>query len=247
MLFLKSSPPKNLSGLSSPWSLPCFLERYTCSKRSAFGLTIHVRGGCKMVPSWPCCWIPTSWKLVSFGGFQTRSHRSCSSNKIYKACQRTWPRKFFLNNIIHILFWFEGNNIVTYLIFWKIFCGKCLDVCGWRFSEKNCSQEAPSALAPSSSSLSAEVDFDKPRPGFVKGVVVRVFEDGTSFQVKCQLDGQLSGGRGEHLVKVRAWKVWSLEKTLLEPCCSKWRGSGHGSGRAGGRGRSPGLFFDGTC
>ena len=87
------------------------------------------------------------------------------------------------------------------------------------------------------------MDFDKPRPGFVKGVVVRVFEDGTSFQVKCQLDGQLSGGRGEHLVKVRAWKVWSLEKTLLEPCCSKWRGSGHGSGRAGGRGRSPGLFF----
>lgn len=76
-----------------------------------------------------------------------------------------------------------------------------------------------SVLAPSSSSLSAEVDFDKPRPGFVKGVVVRVFEDGTSFQVKCQLDGQLSGGP-EHLVKVRAWKVWSLEKTLLEPCCS---------------------------
>jgi len=63
-------------------------------------------------------------------------------------------------------------------------------------------KEAPFALAPSSSSLSAEVDFDKPRPGFVKGVVVRVFEDGTSFQVKCQLDGQLSGGRGEHLVKV---------------------------------------------
>ena len=58
-----------------------------------------------------------------------------------------------------------------------------------------------SVLAPSSSSLSAEVDFDKPRPGFVKGMVVRVFEDGTSFQVKCQLD-KLSGGP-EHLVKVR--------------------------------------------
>lgn len=90
------------------------------------------------------------------------------------------------------------------------------------FSEKNCSQEAPSALAPSSSSLSAEVDFDKPRPGFVKGVVVRVFEDGTSFQVKCQLDGQLSGGRGEHLVKVDRWKVWKIFepwKVLVVP----WR------------------------
>jgi len=61
----------------------------------------------------------------------------------------------------------------------------------------NLPKEAPSLSAPSSSSVSA--DFDKPRPGFAKGLVVRVFEDGTSFQVKCRLDKH---GESEHLVKV---------------------------------------------
>lgn len=56
-------------------------------------------------------------------------------------------------------------------------------------------------------------DFDKPRPGFAKGLVVRVFEDGTSFQVKCRLDKH---GESEHLVKVR---LESLECSCCS-CCS---------------------------